>query len=258
MFIFTYENLSQFLSLDEAAYLQNVARMNYWQGKRILVTGGAVRIGRGFVEALQQRGAEVVVHYNQSKEAAEALSAFTVQADLSDPASYAHLLKEAGSIDVLINNASAFTKDRLSQSTPERVEKEFRINVMAPLELMRQFAQQTEEGAVLNLLDRRIRAHDPSCVAYGISKKALFELTKISALELAPHIRVNGVAPGPILPPPGCTRDSLKERAGLIPLDRIPAVEEVVAAGCYLLESPSITGQVIFVDGGQHLLGNGV
>ena len=92
---------------------------------------------------------------------------------------------------------------------------------MAPLELIRQFAQQTIRGS-LNLLDRRIVAHDPSCLAYALSKKALFELTKIAALELAPHIRVNGVAPGPILPPPGCASDSLRERAGAIPLDRIP------------------------------------
>ena len=159
-----------------------------------------------------------------------------------------------GPIDVLINNASAFTKDRLAQSTPERVESELRVNLMAPLELIRQFAQQTDQGAVLNLLDRRIVAHDPSCLAYALSREALFELTKIAALELAPHIRVNGVAPGPILPPPGCASDSLRERAGVIPLDRIPDVAEVVSAGRYLIESPSITGQVIFVDGGQHLL----
>lgn len=232
--------------------------MKLWQGKRILVTGGAVRIGKGFVESFQAAGAEVVVHYQHSKAEAEALSAYTVKADLSDLSSVEQLLSQTGPIDVLINNASAFTKDRLAQSTPERVESELRVNLMAPLELIRQFAQQTDQGAVLNLLDRRIVAHDPSCLAYALSKKALFELTKIAALELAPHIRVNGVAPGPILPPPGCASDSLRERAGAIPLDRIPDVAEVVSAGRYLIESPSITGQVIFVDGGQHLLGNGV
>ena len=145
--------------------------MKLWEGKRILVTGGAVRIGKGFVESFQAAGAEVVVHYQHSKKEAEALSAFTVKADLSDLSSVEQLLSQTGPIDVLINNASAFTKDRLAQSTPERVESELRVNLMAPLELIRQFAQQTDQGAVLNLLDRRIVAHDPSCLAYALSRK---------------------------------------------------------------------------------------
>lgn len=231
-------------------------------GKRALVTGGAVRIGRSIVEALQNRGAEVVVHYRDSGEAAAELSEFTVQADLASPSDCAGLLDNVnerfGAVDVLINNASLFTKDRLVSATPERVLQEFQVNLFAPMELIRAFAAQTKTGGVVNLLDRRIRCNDRACVPYSLTKKGLESLTQLAALEYAPHIAVNAVAPGPVLPPPGCRAASARELAGTIPLDRLPLPEEIAAAAVFLLQAESITGQVIFVDGGQHLLGNGV
>ena len=129
---------------------------------------------------------------------------------------------------------------------------------MAPLDLIRQFADQSKSGVVLNLLDRRIKAHDVNCVPYSLSKVALAELTRLAALELAPQIRVNGVAPGPILPAPETSEEVFNERTGSIPMKRIPAVQDVVNAGFFLLNNPSVTGQIIYVDGGQHMLGNGV
>ncbi|MDF7825275.1 SDR family oxidoreductase [Pontiellaceae bacterium B12227] len=228
------------------------------KGKRALVTGGAVRIGRAITEALQAAGAEVVVHYLSSAEEAEALSPFTVQGNLLSADDCARMVEKAGPLDILVNNASLFTKDRLADGFPERVLREFQVNLFAPMELTRLFAVQAEEGAVINLLDRRIRANDTKALPYSITKKGLEELTKLSALELAPNIRVNAVAPGPILPPPGESGEDFAVRAGNVPLELFPTPGNIAEAALFLLKADYCTGQVIYVDGGQHLLGNGV
>lgn len=227
-------------------------------GKRALVTGGAVRIGRAITQALQEAGVEVVVHYRNSEAEAKALSPHTIRADLHSPDDCSRLIERAGKLDMLVNNASIFTKDTLAAATPERVRREFQINLFAPLELMRTFAAQSERGAVVNLLDRRIRCNDVSCAPYSMAKKGLEALTKLAALEYAPRISVNAVAPGPILPPPGRGAESACEWAGAIPLDALPTPEQIADATLFLLRADSITGQIIYVDGGQHLLGNGV
>jgi len=227
-------------------------------GKRALVTGGAVRIGRAIVKALQAEGVEVVVHYLSSGEEAKSLSPFAVQGDLGNPMEISSIIEGAGPLDILINNASLFTKDRLTESHPERVLREFNVNLLSPLELTRAFAAQTNSGTVVNLLHRRIRANDPTALPYSISKKGLEELTKLTALELAPGIRVNGVAPGPILPPPGDSGEHFAKRAGRVPLELFPTPRHIAEAVLFLLKAEYCTGQVIFVDGGQHLLGNGV
>lgn len=228
------------------------------KGTRALVTGGAVRIGRAITEALQEAGVEVVVHYLGSQEEAEALSPYTVQGNLQSPDDCARIMKEAGPVDMLINNASLFTKDRLADSFPERVQREFQVNLFAPLELTRLFAAQGKAGAVVNLLDRRIRANDTSALPYSISKKALEELTQLSALDLAPNIRVNAVAPGPILPASGDSEKTFSEQAGQVPLEVFPTPGNIAETVLFLLKADYCTGQVIYVDGGQHLLGNGV
>lgn len=228
------------------------------KGKRALVTGGAVRIGKAITELLQAAGAEVVVHYRDSGDEAKRLSPFTVQANLSSVEECSELIGRAGPLDILINNASVFTKDSLADSSPEKVQREFQTNLFAPMELTRTFAAQAAQGAVINLLDRRIRCNDMSCVPYSITKKGLEDLTKLAALEYAPDIRVNAVAPGPILPPPGSSAESARELAGNIPLEELPTSEQISETVLFLLEADSITGQIIYVDGGQHLLGNGV
>jgi NAD(P)-dependent dehydrogenase (short-subunit alcohol dehydrogenase family) len=232
------------------------------KGKRALVTGGAVRIGKAIVEALQSAGAEVIVHYRNSEQEAAKLSQYTIHADLQNQEACSSLLARVqaqyGPVDILINNASIFTKDRLAESSSEKILNEFQINLFAPMELTRTFAGQAGQGAVINLLDRRIQCNDTSCTPYSITKKGLTELTRLSALEYAPRITVNAVAPGPVLPPPGSSVESARELAGNIPLEHLPSPENIAAAVLFLLQSESITGQVIFVDGGQHLLGNGV
>ncbi len=232
-------------------------RMNL-MGKRALVTGGAVRIGKAITRALQEAGVEVVVHYRNSSAEAESLSPFTIRADLQSAEDCSRLVERAGSLDILINNASVFTKESLATSTPDRVLHEFQVNLFGPMELLRTFAAQAEQGAVINLLDRRIRCNDTSCIPYSITKKSLEDLTKLAALEYAPNITVNAVAPGPVLPPPGSQAGSARELAGNIPLDQLPTPVNIAEAALFLLKANSITGQVVYVDGGQHLLGNGV
>lgn len=208
--------------------------------------------------ALQKAGIEVVVHYRNSRSEAEELSRYTVKADLNDPEQVSTLIERAGKLDFLINNASIFTKDTLATATRERILREMQVNLFAPMELTRTFVQKMGRGAVVNLLDRRIRCHDMTCVPYSISKKGLEELTHLAALEYAPHVRVNGVAPGPVLPPPNSSAGSVLELAGHIPLDGLPSSEQIAEAVLFLLKADAITGQTIYVDGGQHLLGNGV
>lgn len=237
------------------------------QGQVALVTGGAVRIGAAIARALAAAGARVAIHCRHSTAEAERRKSelpgsFVVRADLrSEEACFQlvdDVLREAGRLDMLVNNASVFHKDSLRMATIDRVLAEFWPNFFAPMQLLRAFAARCDTGRIVNLLDRRIASNDPACAPYGLSKKALAELTRVAALEFAPRFTVNGVAPGPVLPPPGCDAKYLADHAGRIPLERAPRPEDVASAVLFLLRSPAITGQVVYCDGGQHLLGNGV
>lgn len=229
------------------------------KGQRVLVTGGAVRIGRAIADALLAEGAEVIVHFNASAKEADAFRPNVIPADLSDPVQCETLLERAadqfGKIDILINNAAVFYQTKLADASHELTVKELQINLLAPLALIRGFARQNKTGKIINLLDRRITSHDTNCVPYMLSKKGLEELTKLAALDLAPGITVNAVAPGAILPPPKQAENPAWEYAGTIPLEKRPALTDIADAVLYLLKSDVITGQTIFVDGGQNLLG---
>ena len=243
-----------------------------------LVTGGAVRIGRAICLALAERGCNVVVHYHRSAAQAKALCrelekksvrAFVVQGNLGSPAGCERVIREArrkaGALNILINNAAVFHKDTIESMTEDKLLSELRVNLLAPMALTRAFACLNQEqgnreqervlAKVINLLDRRITGNDPACVPYVLSKKMLAEFTRSAALELAPRITVNGVAPGAILPPPGRGAGRVRDLAGRSPLKRQCTPEDVASAIVYLLESDAITGQTLFVDGGQHLLG---
>lgn len=240
-------------------------------GRTALVTGGAVRIGRAICEALADRGCNVVVHYHKSQnEAAELVSvlrtrgveSFAVAGDLTLEQTCQRVIEEArsetGALDILVNNASVFRKDSLLEASEDKVLQEIKTNLLAPLALMRAFAAQTGRGRIVSLLDRRIAGHEAGCIPYLVSKKALAELTLSAALELAPAITVNAVAPGAVLPPPGKGDDYMRDHAGRVPLGIKVTPQDVARAVVFLLENDAITGQVIFVDGGQHLLGGDV
>lgn len=227
-------------------------------GKKALVTGGAVRIGKAISNALRAEGAEVIVHFRSSEKAANAFRPNVIQADLNDPAQCNTLIEKVseqfGPIDVLVNNAAVFDQCSLAESTREAVMKELQPNLFAPLALIRKFAEQKRSGKIINLLDRRITSHDTAYIPYMLSKKSLEELTKLAAIELAPNITVNAVAPGAVLPPPDKEGDPAWEPAGTIPLGKRPTPEEIAAAVIYLLKTDIITGQTLFIDGGQHLV----
>ncbi|MFC1461706.1 SDR family NAD(P)-dependent oxidoreductase [Verrucomicrobiota bacterium] len=239
------------------------------KGKTALVTGGGVRIGRVVSEALAARGCHVAIHCNRSGKQASSLAArlrrlgvraFTVKGDFRTSDDCRRVvdqsLQAAGRLDILINNAAVFRKQRLLSASEADIRHEFEINLLAPLWLIRAFASRARKGRVLNLLDRRITSNAPGMLPYLLSKKGLADLTKLAALELAPSITVNGVAPGPVLGP--AARAGVREKAGRLPLGRKPTVKDLVQAVMFLLECDSITGQVLFVDSGQHLLGSEV
>ncbi|MBN1868813.1 SDR family oxidoreductase [Candidatus Sumerlaeota bacterium] len=238
-------------------------------GRTALVTGGAKRLGRALCEALGAEGVHVVVHYGRSQGPAESLAsslrdrgarAWTVQTDLAKPDAGATLFAEAvhvaGPIDILVNNAAVFPRDILTEVPPEDFLKTLQVNAFAPLALSRAFAAQEREGSILNLLDARIADYDRVHASYHASKRLLFSLTRMLALEFAPRIRVNAVAPGLILPPVGETDAYLDKMKHTNPLQSHGSAQDVIDAALYLLRSRFVTGQVLFVDGGRHMKGS--
>jgi NAD(P)-dependent dehydrogenase (short-subunit alcohol dehydrogenase family) len=235
-----------------------------------LVTGAAIRIGRAIAEALANSGCNVVIHCRRSLAEARALraelektgaKAWVVRGNLDSENSVAQLwyaaTKAAGPIDVLVNSAAVFNKDTVGTMSGAAILGEFWPNLFAPMLLTKYFAAQSmTRGDIINLLDRRIASHDPECVPYLLTKKALADFTKTAALALAPRIRVNAIAPGPVLPPPGKPVSHLRDKAGRIPMQRAVAPASVAKAVISLLNMPATTGQILYVDGGQHLLGN--
>ena len=236
------------------------------EGRNALVTGAAKRIGRAISLALAREGANVAVHYeNSEKEATDlvaeieglGLRAVALRADLSDRGELESLVGRArealGKIEILVNNASIFPSDTLETVEPESLLRNLEINAWAPLALTRAFAAQTERGHVVNLLDSRASGFDRTHVAYILSKQVLAALTRMSALELAPGIAVNGIAPGLILPPPGEGEEYVERLARSLPLQHQGSPEDIANAAIYLVTSEFVTGETIYVDGGRHL-----
>lgn len=237
------------------------------QGKTALVTGAAKRIGREIALALARTGVNVAVHFRQSEKQAETLrlelashgvSAWLVEEDFSDIAAAQRLIPEvlatAGSLDILVNSASLFLPDAIQDLEFASLMEHIQVNAWAPFVLSREFARHVDRGKIVNLLDSRIVGDDPSHVGYILSKQVLARLMRMTALEFAPRITVNGVAPGLILPPAGKDEGYLNELAQRIPLKRHGEPADITDAVMYLLKSSFLTGQVIFVDGGRHLM----
>jgi pteridine reductase len=244
-------------------------RDSSWTNATALVTGGGRRLGRAIALGLARAGAAVVIHYGQSAAEADAVAAeartlsgraATVQADLAQPDQADTLIARAAqaagtNITILVNCASIFPADTVRDMTTASLQQNVQVNAMAPLVLARSLAAQPAATDVVNLLDARIVDYDRLHAAYHLSKRMLFTITRMLALELAPAVKVNAVAPGLILPPPGADESFLTQQAHTNPLNRHGSAEDIVAAVMFLLASPFITGQVIFVDGGRHMKG---
>ncbi len=238
-------------------------------GKTALITGGAVRIGRAISLALAEAGINVIIHHlHSSAEARETVSqakkqgvkAWTIQADFSKLSQTEKLisrsLKKAGTIDFLINNASVFPPSHLPDVSAQDISRVLQINTICPLILSRDLTRYMPQGVIINLLDCRIAEYDLNHAAYQLSKNMLYDLTRMMSIQFAPRFRVNGVAPGLILPSSGQKKASLKKLFYRNLLHGSGKPTDIAKAVLFLCKSSFITGEVIFVDGGQHLKGS--
>ncbi len=237
--------------------------------KSVLVTGAARRIGRAIAVDLAAMGWTVCVHYNSSEADAKAVvdeisagggKAAALRADLANEDEAEGLIAQAvnkvGPLDCLVNNASVFVVDSPKTATKESWEAHMQVNLRAPFQLTQAFAEQIPEdghGNVINLIDQRVWNVTPFFTSYTVSKVALWGLTQNLALALAPSIRVNAIGPGPTLPSVHQTDEQFQRQWSSLPLSRPVDPEEICQAVRFLLDAPSITGQMIVLDGGQHL-----
>ena len=233
-----------------------------------LVTGAANRIGRAIALALAA-DRPVAVHYRESADAARALAAriergggaaAAIGADLADEAAAAGLVARAsdrlGPIAVLVNNAAVFERDSVADASADSWERHMAVNLRAPFVLSQRMAAALppgRRGAIVNLLDQRVWNLTPHFVSYTVSKSALWTLTRTLALALAPRIRVNAIGPGPTLPSARQSPAQFAAQARGAPLGAPVGVGEIAAAVRFVLAAPSLTGQMIALDGGQHL-----
>jgi len=238
-----------------------------------LVTGGAKRLGRAISEYLASHGFIIAVHYNNSKQDAENLcheiaskggTALPFQADLlsDNPAFLLQRVKaEFGSVNLLVNNASLFIPDALPSLDPIVWAKHFKIHAEIPIFLAQALARDFMTSKknkistlIINIADERVLRLNPQCFSYTLSKSVLWTATQTMAQALAPHIRVNAIGPGPSFKNERQTEAEFAEQCLTLPLKHGPEPEEFGRTICYLWETPSVTGQIVALDGGQHLM----
>lgn len=247
--------------------------------KRALVTGAGIRLGRVMALTLAERGFDVAVHYSTSQDGAlatvadiEALGrkAVAIKADLLDDAAAGNLVGRAaealgGPLSCLINNASIFEYDSLETATRESWDRHIGSNLRAPFVLTQKFAAQAPEASkddagetianalIVNMVDQRVRKLTPEFMTYTLAKAGLWTLTQTAAQALAPAIRVNAIGPGPTVRGHRQSEQHFATQRASTILERGANPQDVAAALDYLLSAPAVTGQLICVDGGQHL-----
>ncbi|MBY0280681.1 MAG: SDR family oxidoreductase [Alphaproteobacteria bacterium] len=237
--------------------------------RTLLITGSAKRIGKSIATHFASQDWNVAIHYNASKNEAlellKELSKFEVksaafQADLRDESSYSTLIdkvnQEFGVLDCLINNASSFEYDSVQTADRKSWDLHMEANLRAPFVLSQQFVEQLPEntfGNIINILDQRVWNLTPHFISYTLSKAGLWTLTQILALALAPKIRVNAIGPGPTLINYNQSEDHFKKQCESTPLQRAPELKEIAEAIQFILNAPSLTGQMLALDNGQHM-----
>ena len=249
------------------------------ENKRALVTGAGKRLGRAMALCLAGRGYDVAVHYATSQDQAEAVAeeiralgqqAATLRGDLLVEVETQALVDRAadaldGPLNVLVNNASIFEYDTLQTATRDSWDRHIGSNLRAPFVLTQNFAaavpdpvrdsngEPVAQGLVVNMLDQRVRKLTPEFISYTIAKMGLWAFTRTAAQALAPRVRVNGIGPGPTLIGAHQSRDHFARQRAATILGRGANPEDITAALRYLLDAPAVTGQLLCVDGGQHL-----
>jgi NAD(P)-dependent dehydrogenase (short-subunit alcohol dehydrogenase family) len=237
--------------------------------KTALITGAARRIGKAIALGMASDGWRVILHYGTSEEAAERLAqsireqggeAMTIQADLNDEQQALNLIpksvEEGGAITCLVNNASIFEEDSVDTASRQSWDDHMQVNLRTPFVLIQSFREQLPdelEGNVVNIIDQRVWNLTPHFLSYTLSKASLWTLTQTLAMSLAPHIRVNAIGPGPVLPSSRQSEKAFIKQWSSLPMRRNVTLEEIVDAVRFILDAPSMTGQMIALDGGQHL-----
>ncbi len=238
------------------------------EANKIIITGGATRIGAAIAKRLAGREVEIVIHFNKSKSNAEKLKkelskkqtkVYLVKGDLSKEPDVNKILKFAKSklkyFDCLINNASLFENDKLENFSTTSWGRHLRTNLRTPALLSKEFAKNIKgkNNNIINIIDQRVFKLTPYFFSYTISKTGLYTLTKTSAMSLAPNIRVNGIAPGPTIKNKRQTEKHFKKQYMATPLKKQVDVEEICNAVDFFIKNRSITGQVLAIDSGQNL-----
>ncbi|TWD57357.1 NAD(P)-dependent dehydrogenase (short-subunit alcohol dehydrogenase family) [Agrobacterium vitis] len=244
--------------------------MPAYHGKAALITGSAKRLGRAIAEDLAAHGFAVAIHANSSLSEAEALAstiraaggkAVALQADLRNSDETKELVARAaaelGPLDLLVNNASIFLDDEANQFDEERFDAHFDIHVRAPAILSAAFYHQApanNAGLIVNIIDQRVLALKPTFFSYTLSKSTLWTATQTMAQAFAPRIRVNAIGPGPTLKSERQDMRDFQAQIATLPLKRGPHTTEFGQTIRFLFDTPSITGQMFALDGGQHLI----
>jgi NAD(P)-dependent dehydrogenase (short-subunit alcohol dehydrogenase family) len=244
-------------------------RMSIRTGHRgvALVTGAGQRIGRAIATALAGAGYSIAIHCRRSKDEAKSLAteiakaggrSAIVVADLADEKAVAQLIPESaaaiGPLSLLVNSAAVFEPDRIGSLDRARWDRQFAINLIAPVFLTDAFAAQAPDGAsIVNLVDQRVFKLTPHFLSYTLTKSALAAATHTLAQALAPKIRVNGIAPGPTLPSSRQDPAEFARQAARLPLGHGPTPDDISQAVLFLASARSTTGVIVSVDGGQHI-----
>tara|TARA_B100001121_G_scaffold292377_1_gene293988 strand:+ start:829 stop:1584 length:756 start_codon:yes stop_codon:yes gene_type:complete len=238
------------------------------EAKKIIITGGATRIGAEIAKSLATYDNEITIHFNKSGQAAKKIKkdledlgakVHLIKADLNNPIQTQKMMKEAfkkmRGLDCLINNASIFENDNLNNFSEKSFNKHMNINLKAPALLIQSFSKfsKNSEGVIINIIDQRIEKLTPFFFSYTLSKAALGTLTTTSAMKLAPKIRVNAISPGPTLKNKRQSEKHFKKQWKSVLLKKAVNLENICNAVKFLVENDSITGQIINVDSGQRL-----
>ena len=238
------------------------------EARKIIITGGATRMGAAIARKLSGPNKEILIHYNKSKLKAEKLKkelsnngtkVYLVKGDLSKETDIKKIIKFAKSklkfFDCLVNNASLFENDKLENFSLDSWSKHLRTNLRAPALLTKEFAKNVKgkNNNIINIIDQRVFKLTPYFFSYTLSKTGLYTLTKTSAMSLAPNIRVNAIAPGPTIKNQRQSEKHFKKQYLATPLRRQVDVEQICNAVDFFIKNISITGQVLAIDSGQNL-----
>ena len=238
------------------------------EAKKIIITGGATRIGSAIAKSLAGYDVEIIIHFNKSKKSAQKLKTeleeigskvYLIKADLSNINQVKKIVPFANrkmkGLDCLINNASLFEKDDLENFTDKSFTRHLDINLKAPALLIKEFKKyvKNKEANVINIIDQRVRKLTPFFFSYTLSKAALATLTTTAAMKLAPNIRVNGISPGPTIKNKRQSEKHFKAQWKSTILQKQVDLDNICKSVKYFLENNSITGQIISVDSGQSL-----